>query len=431
MLNYRLESFFLAGIAFFFMLEHAIVAAVPALTYADELFAILASLMVLLNLGRLDSDAKLGLLLCVGLLIVGVIGNVSFGLLTNVPAIIVDIISTFKVFVCFYFVCALSPCEKIVSETIHIGVVLSKIFVVVAFIFMVISQFIDIGMTAGERYGFASYSFVYAGIPGNFSKAFYLVVPLLVFGLREKAGFADKTILALALITWCGTMRSRAFAFVGCTLLLMVWFIWLKPSKGGIKRIRLIHIVVVSLVALAVVWDQLVFYFTNDTQARANLLRFAIVTACTYFPIGAGFGTYGSNVAAELYSPLYQAYGFNLKWGMSQDEGMFLNDNYWPMIIGQFGVIGTVLVVGILCLLFKSLLVQCRKNSSKGAGYTYLSVVLIIGFLLLSSAASKSYSEFSSMGVFIYMALIFLNLKYQNKKQDGSHLAGNSYDDKH
>lgn len=120
----------------------------------------------------------------------------------------------------------------------------------------------------------------------------------------------------------------------------------------------------------------------------------------TYFPLGAGFGTFGSDVAATQYSPLYKKYGFNSIYGMRQGETYFLNDNYWPMVMGQFGFFGTML---ILVALIKFM--RMTINSTKENKYMYFSTFCALGFLLLSSVASKSYSEFSSICVFILIGI--------------------------
>lgn len=417
-LDYRLESVVLTLLAFFFLFEHAIVAVAPAFGLVDEAFALLAIATILVGAKRLDSSNRWGILCCVALAIVGLVGNIMFRLLVDVPAICVDVLSTFKVIAPFYFVYVLRPDKSVLEQTMALGVFVAKVFVVIAFSCMIASQIVDFGMTAGIRYGFKSFAFVFDGIPGNFSKVFYLIVPLLFYGIRNSSGLGDKLLLCMALLTWCSTMRSRAFAFAACTILLAIVLFRVRPNRRFGVRIRPVHIVVLGCIVLAIVWEQLVFYFTNETQARANLLKYAIVTAQTYFPIGSGFGTFGSNVAAEQYSPLYIQYGFDMIWGMSSSEGMFLNDNYWPMIIGQFGLIGFILVSVILAQIFKKVIKPCKNNTC-----VYISALLLVGYLLLSSVASKSYSEFSSMGVFLYMGVLSL-LMWEKREELTAEIAG-------
>ena len=62
-----------------------------------------------------------------------------------------------------------------------------------------------------------------------------------------------------------------------------------------------------------------------------------------YFPIGTGFGSYGSSMAAQFYSRLYINLGYYryTAQGMSEENGDFLSDTLWPIVIAQTGWIGT------------------------------------------------------------------------------------------
>ena len=91
----------------------------------------------------------------------------------------------------------------------------------------------------------------------------------------------------------------------------------------------------------------------NSNAPRFLFYKYGLVTAQKYFPIGAGFGTFGSNIAAEQYSPLYIKYGFEGLFGMSATDTSFLNDNYYPMLLGQIGIIGTIIVIFMLINIFK------------------------------------------------------------------------------
>ena len=85
---------------------------------------------------------------------------------------------------------------------------------------------------------------------------------------------------------------------------------------------------------------------------------------------------------------------------MRQDEAYFLNDNYWPMIMGQFGFFGLVLILIALMKFMKMVISATKENK-----YFYFSTFCAVGFLLLSSVASKSYSEFSSICVFMLIGV--------------------------
>ena len=65
-----------------------------------------------------------------------------------------------------------------------------------------------------------------------------------------------------------------------------------------------------------------------------------------YFPLGPGFGTFGTDSAAKYYSPLNYQYDLNNIWGLNPDDDTagttFYSDTFYPLL-AQFGVIGVVL----------------------------------------------------------------------------------------
>ena len=52
------------------------------------------------------------------------------------------------------------------------------------------------------------------------------------------------------------------------------------------------------------------YYIRNDTAARKILTEDSVNIANKYFPLGSGFGSFGSNIAAQYYSKLYLRLGY-------------------------------------------------------------------------------------------------------------------------
>ena len=110
------------------------------------------------------------------------------------------------------------------------------------------------------------------------------------------------------------------------------------------------------------------------------MFKYAFVTANKYFPIGSGFATYGSAQAAKSYSVLYQLYGFSNRWGMGAGENSFyLNDTYYPMIIGQFGYFGFFIFMFVYYKLF-SVFKQIKNNNYKIPLLYLLALILFANF---------------------------------------------------
>lgn len=394
-------------IVYLFVFQRALTGISSVFSYMDEVFTIIVIAMIILNSiyrSKIFSRTEILILFLLGIAcVIGVMGNISSRVLIKGYPIIVDIISMLKVWIAYYAVVVTSwkvyAYDKLIISLAKTG----RLIVWIMLCCLAISQVIDIGMTASARLGIKSFQFIY-NVPGNFSKMFYFLIPLLTADLYYKSSKYKKVMIFFALFVWASTMRSRAFAFIAVYLIMALYFFSINGRKWKEefrKKIKLIYVIPVMLVAVAISWNQLIFYFTTATQARSLLLRYGIMTMITYFPLGAGFGTFGSDIAATHYSPLYSKYGFNAIYGMRQGEEYFLNDNYWPMIMGQFGVIGTLLVF-IVVYRFMKMVLQDTKNNK----YFYFSTFCAVVFLLLSSIASKSYSEYSSICVFLLIGFV-------------------------
>lgn len=406
---------FSIAVIYFFAFERVLVERSNVFSYADEIFAIVVIMWILFKLVvkkmKINDEDKMFFLTWTGVLILGVIGNIASRLINNVYYIFIDVLSMVKVWLAYYAIMFSNKDEKFYGSIIKNSARIARGLVIVMFACLILSQFINIGMSASIRHGIASYKFIF-NVPGNYSKLFYFIVPLLTADLFYKKTNYKKIIILISLITWVATMRSRAFAFVAIYIFMYIAFLVLKPKynkKEKKGKIPLLYIIPVIVIALVICWNQIIFYFTSPTQARSVLLRYSIVTAADYYPIGAGFGTFGSDIAAKNYSELYKKYEFNKYYGMRENNTAYLNDNYWPMIIAQFGIKGAIMVAFALYVFTKKNISYTKTNQ-----YFYVSSICANGFLILSSVASKSYCEFSSICVFMLIGLL---AKYEKTRQ--------------
>lgn len=381
----------------FFAFERVIVGYIPIAGYFDEIFVIISCFTALYisatKREKYTGKETAALIVTFLVVVIGLLGNFVSNIMQNPFLIIVDIISTVKVMIVYYWMLGFHMSVNDWDSVIKLLAKLTRIIVIVMLVMFVMSYAFNLSMLGEVRYGMKSYAFLFNN-PGNFSKLFYFIIPLLTADLQYNNTLYKKLMIGLALFIWVMTLRSRAIAFVACYIAFGFWYFYIKDKK--IRKVNIVYLIPVGVMCLILGWEQLVFYFTNDTQARSALLKYSLVTMKEYFPLGSGFGTYGSDIAKVHYSPLYRQYGFLDIYGMGKTHANFLNDNYWPMIIGQFGIIGTILVIIVLALLYSSIVKSVRNNR-----YLYFSTLCMMMFVLISSIASKSYSEFSMMPVFM------------------------------
>lgn len=95
-------------------------------------------------------------------------------------------------------------------------------------------------------------------------------------------------------------------------------------------------------------------YFLMGETPRSLLLQTGVKIATEHFPLGAGFGTYGSGINRSFYSPLFYKYRLFTTWGLSEEKDDFTNDAFWPHVMGETGVMGFILYLIILWILIST-----------------------------------------------------------------------------
>ena len=77
-------------------------------------------------------------------------------------------------------------------------------------------------------------------------------------------------------------------------------------------------------------------------QPRVALYAGSVAIARDEFPLGVGMGRYGSQMSREEYSPVYQRYQLHRVFGLREHRPIAVTDTFWPMVLGETGVIGFV-----------------------------------------------------------------------------------------
>ena len=153
----------------------------------------------------------------------------------------------------------------------------------------------------GYRYGFKVRNLIYGHVTYLAATCVFLLSVLMAF--YEKRNWKY---IAMTLIVLVSTMRGKALAGAAAYMIVL-YFILIKQQK-----MKLWHILLIGALGLYIAWDRIGFYYIqlSGRSARSVLTQTSFQIMKDYFPIGTGFGTYGSDVAGEFYSPVYVKYGF-------------------------------------------------------------------------------------------------------------------------
>lgn len=233
-----------------------------------------------------------------------------------------------------------------------------------------------------------------------------LAVSVLAYGLVVRRSVGNAVLLlttsALALLTF------RVKSIVG--LIGAMGVILARFSRP----VAIFFVICFGPLALAFIVPPLLLFVGSDidayilsASARSTLWAGSVDVAGNYFPLGAGFGRYGSFTASVDYSPEYVSRGFENIFGLGPGEdGDFLNDTQWPAFIGEVGWIGTgCLVVGIVVAM-RSLIKPTSADEHplvrwlRVSGLGWMTLILIESIAAPVMVSPPSYAfMFAAVGV--------------------------------
>lgn len=360
-------------------------------SYYDELMVVIGFLLCILKIKHILSHRVCSrlLLLLSALVVIGVISNIFSGIGIGFRDILLDCIALTKRWIIFLMFFTISEDAK--HEVVIKSRILCKIVIVVVFLMSILAQFISyfasaetvsiLGITI-KGFGF---------LWNNGAQTIWLLSGALLLLLREDE---SKAYVYMWAITTMLTLKTTGYLFV-------VLFFGIKMLLNKREEISKTQIVVLAGLILITAYSAIQTYFVEDlTSPRLVLILYGFVTANSYFPLGSGFGTYGSAVANNLYSPLYLQYGFQGSYALSNYEGGggVLNDNYLGMIVGQFGYVGLLITIAMYFVLYIYL------NRKRHGGINQKVFTLAIYFTILSTMIASATAN-SMMGVWVFAVL--------------------------
>jgi hypothetical protein len=271
-------------------------------------------------------------------------------------------------------------------------------------------NFINTTTYIDYRFGIPSVQsiFIHPGMFGWFM-AFFACFSYAFFTVFEKNKY-----LVFMILFALGVMLSMRFKPMGGLAIAVLAAFILTASHKKVKfffilsGIGLLFVILLGNKIQLLFEDKLYTYIKNP--AIYNIARNALYTtsfriAADYFPFGAGFATFGGWIARIYYSPLYYDYGISFVWGL-EEGGLFLNDTFWPVIIGQFGFFGLICYMWILVSFFRRTAKLFRETTDLFIKAFVLGVILVLAEGTVEAMADPVFLSppqyffiFSSLGI--------------------------------
>lgn len=380
------------------LLYLSLIDGIPYGSYIDDIIPLILGCIWLKGLfekKKFTEERNMFYLLLIVLLI-GLISNLYASVVGNIKNILMDLFSYMKIFFVYLGVAALlknrTKAQKSIIECVG---KLSKYFLILSFIFGILNLFGFVKLSQQVRFGINTFCFVYS----NASQFGILVAVALGFVIM-RGGRRIKFYEIIGLSTLLMTMKGMSIIIIA---------VYVGMNFFRTKKIKFWHILLMGVILLIALRYQLYTYLLNKTAPRAVLLKYGFVTANSYFPFGAGFGSYGSNIAGKYYSPLYVKYGFTDRLSLLYGENTALNDAYLAMILGQFGYIGTIVHYIIFLLIGKNIL-NAQRNNYKAFYITVSYFVCILGLSVMAGSLKGTIGQ---------LMMIVIQLYCLNNKREG------------
>lgn len=368
------------------------------LNYTDEIIGVIMIIIVLFRaLKSQITLLKFERLMLVFMFIFEVFGIISGFIykFQGISYMFIDAYTCAKFFI--YYLCARLLTQGKLTKDYFLSInIICKIVAVIFFALSLHEVLFD-QWWPNPDYRYFAYSVeLFFGHPENLARACITFIFVLAYNYR----YCKHNIYYIIMLTivMIFTFRTKAIIAVFALYILYIYFV----------KFRFKSLVPVGIATVAGAsyfgYDSLNFYYVEiEDSARSILTRDSLLLANQHFPLGTGFGSYGSSMAAQFYSRLYINLGYYryTAQGMSEENSDFLSDTFWPIVIAQTGWIGTVsFVMALLSMI--TYIIRSRKTD---VYYFWVAISIIINDLIASFASSAFFSP-SSMAPFLFLGLI-------------------------
>ena len=379
---------------------------VPMMNYWDELSAFLVVCWGAYDFWRnpkIEKHELANWIFLAALVVIGALGNLFHpGLQESTVAIIKDVVALCK-FPAIFFVLqrrVSSPEQQ--KEILTSIAKISRWILILTLFAVVIGRFVDLGFYTDDIRILPSCTFIFTN-PTFFISSYVMIAAVLIAESINK----NRAFLLLDCLLIFLAQRSKGYIFIAFLVIILIlgekWItkilnIVLGSDKEKVKPLRVIVAVIVLGLMFYVVGKPRLerFLALGLASARVALHVVGIRVLADYFPLGSGFGTFGSYLSGEYYSNIYALYGIDRVWGMSKDFYSFISDVFWPYIYGQFGLFGLLIYLKLIIGIF------FRQFRSGIADSSRIAMVTVWIYALIASTSEAYFTN----GTGVQMALI-------------------------
>ena len=280
----------------------------------------------------------------------------------------VDAYTCAKFFI--YYLCARLLTQGKLDEKYFFSINrICKIIAVIFFVLALHDAFLSPWFPVADFRYFTNSVMLFFEHPEYLARASMTVLFILAYNYRYyKHNIYYIIMLTIVMIL---TFRTKAIISTFIIYILYIYFV-----KFKFKSLLPVGVGAVGGTAY-LGYDSLNKYYVEiEESARLILTNDGIQIANNYFPIGSGFGSFASSMAAQYYSKLYMKLGYYRKKDIGMGEGRkgnFLSDTFWPIVIAQTGWLGLF----SFCLAIISMLIYIIQSRKSDVYYFWVALSIM------------------------------------------------------
>lgn len=362
----------------------------PLLVYADDIFCAIIAALLIVNVIRGKRVFKFYIFIVL-LIPIGLMGNLLFDIQPNFLLALTDAFMFLKPYILLmYITTTISSAQA--KHIYTVTAKLSKAAIILLSVFSILSFFFK-GVFSGMLNGNLEFYF-YSGFTGTVAMTVIICMTVIVSNPQNNRllYYILSSIVIICSKSGLGILAIALYAAV---------YLFFEQKR----RFHWYYLLIIVPICLWVGRNEILGYLLNTNAPRYLLLYYSFVTAWSCFPVGSGFASYGSSLAASHYSKLYYNYGFSNRWGMSKEGTFFLMDSYYPQIIGQTGFLGSILYLLFIYKLFFKIIWSIKNISVKSAS---------IFLFAIWAASGLGFGCGSLWGCMVYFIIPILYLSDKN-----------------
>lgn len=331
----------------------------------------------------------------IGIYCIGIISLLVFNISDNIKGSLFSGLLSLKSILTYIFVRYLFKDSKFRYNELFLKFTQFGLFCV--FLLSLVDRVIPIFKRGSKRFGIYTTSLFFETptMLATFAIISLIICTFLIriLNKKEKNLYID-VFMSLVIVLFAG--RVKAIGFMILYLIVIFYKKFFKSNRG----IKIKNFIIPLIIVICFASGYIENYFFNNTESRTIMLNTSIKIAKDYFPLGTGFGTFGTEMSRKYYSPLYSLYNISKVWGLSREFDSYIADSMLPAIIAETGFIGLAFYIFI----FINFFINISKNVKNKDNQILL--FLLIFYVLIECVADTLLMTSRGMLLFAFMAFI-------------------------